>query len=295
MVYTAGILINALTPLFLRLALAREHQPVVWIARKIRYALLFDTLFDTFNGFLPLGYVLSSFFYYFFSHRNVLCLSAKSVGIACSTLRNTAIMKEASECAFGGRTTFAIFIKIKSRVVPLVLGPRKVLTAFRLRHWVAAERGRVLGVARKVVKRFQHQHGQEDMQAAFHLLRRNGVLEAAGESKQRSNQRNPTSIMPDSKDGGLTRLTKHISSWHQLQKRESELRERVADHLQKERSLRHLYVPVPLWALVLLIVPAVVCCVFVWVRVATAGQCDKGDVVFGDAPCIVQTFVSPVS
>ena len=293
-VYTAGILINALTPLLLRLALAREHQPL-GIARVIRYALLFDTLFDTFNGFLPLGYLLSSYFYYFLSPQDVLCSSARNVGVKCKRLRRFVLVKEASECAFGGRTPFAMFVKIKSRVVPLILGPKKVLTAFRLRHWIAAERGRVLGVARKVVKRFQHQHGQEHVQAAFHLLRRNGVLKAAGESKQRSNQRNPTSIMPDSKDGGLTRLTKHISSWHQLQKRESELRERVADHLQKERSLRHLYVPVPLWALVLLIVPAVVCCVFVWVRIATAGQCDKGDVVFGDAPCIVQTFVSPVS
>ena len=56
-----------------------------------------------------------------------------------------------------------------------------------------------------------------------------------------------------------------------------------------------MYIPVPFWALALLVVPAVVCCMFVWVRVATAGQCVKGDVVFGDAPCIVQTFVSPIS
>ena len=287
-VYTAAILINALTPLFLRLALAREHQPV-GIARCIRYALLFDTLFDTFNGFLPLGYLVSSFFYYFFSHRKYHCLRANSVGITCSLFRNTALMKEASECAFGGRTPFAMFVKIKSRVVPLVLGPRKVLTAFRLRHWVAAERGRVLGVARKVVRRFQHQRkvAKEDMQAAFHLLRRNGVLEAVGESKQRSDQRNLTAITPRHSSWG--RLSASVS------KRESELRERAATHLQKVRGLRHLYIPVPLWALVLLIVPAVVCCVFVWVRIATAGQCDKGDVVFGDAPCIVQTFVSPVS
>ena len=288
-VYTAGILINALSPLFLRLAMARIHQPL-GIARCIRYALLFDTLFDTFNGFLPLGYVLSSFFYYYLSPRTALCLRAKSVGMTCSLLRNTALMKEASECAFGGRTTFAIFIKIKSRVVPLILGPKKVLTAFRLRHWVAAERGRVLGVARKVVRRFQHQSktAKEHLQTAFHLLRLNGVLEAVGESKQLSDRRNPTAITP------RLHLTKH-SSWGRLKKRESEVRERIATHLQKARGLRHLYIPVPFWALALLVVPAVVCCVFVWVRVATAGQCDKGDVVFGDAPCIVQTFVSPVS
>ena len=293
-VYTAGILINAVSPLLLRLALAREHQPL-GIARWIRYALLFDTLFDTFNGFLPLGYALSSYWYYFITHQGVLCLRAKSAGMPCEFVKLYAVLKESSECAFGGRTPFTMFIKMKSRAVPLIIGPKKVLTAFRLRHWVAAKQGRVLGSARKVVRRFQHQRGKEHVQAAFHLLRRNGVrvLEAEGESKQLSGERNPTAIIPDSNDG-LVQLTKH-SSWHRLQKRESELRACVAAHLQKTRGLRHFYIPVPFWALWLLIVPAVVCCVFVWVRVATAGQCDNGDAIFGDAPCIVQTFVSPVS
>ena len=131
--YTSAICINALAPLLLHIILARQQTPTS-IARWIRVAVLFDAFSDTVYGFLPLGYLINSFLYYYVAQREVLCPQAKSLGITCSLFRNSAIFHEASECVFGGRTPWAIFIKIKSRVLPLLVCPDQVLDGFEVRR-----------------------------------------------------------------------------------------------------------------------------------------------------------------
>ena len=66
---------------------------------------------------MPLGYLMFSVLYYYVNQKELLCPKAKSVGAACDLLRNAAILQEASECAFGGRSAWAMFIKLKSRVL----------------------------------------------------------------------------------------------------------------------------------------------------------------------------------
>ena len=272
-VYTGMICINALSPLLLHCILARQHTPT-GIARWVRKALLFDVFFDTLHGFLPLGYLAHRIPSYYVINPAGLCLHATRVGITCDLLRNSAGLQSLSECAFGGRTPWVTFIKLKSRVLPLISGARKVLTAYKLRYWVAAQRERVLGVARKVVTRFKRQSGQDDVRAAFLMLRQSGAHEVASDLTQ---SRAPT----------LARKS--------FLSREREVRKRTITHLQRARSLRHFYLPVPRWALAAFVVPAVICCLFVWVRIVTAGRCDRSDEVGVDAACVVPTFVSQSS
>ena len=66
---------------------------------------------------MPLGYLIFSVLHYYHNQKELLCPRAKSVGAACDLLRNSAILQEASECAFGGRSPWAMFIKLKSRVL----------------------------------------------------------------------------------------------------------------------------------------------------------------------------------
>ena len=152
----------------------------------------------------------------------------------------------------------------------------------QLRHWVAAERGRVLDVARKVIARFQHERKQEDkaeVRKAFQLLLRNGT------------DRRPT-LLGDSKASAKTpdKASANPRKKSRVSRRRRSSRERATAYLHRSRSLRSFYVPVPRWALAMLVVPALACCVYIWSRIAAAGRCDKSEVV-GGAPCIVPTFV----
>ena len=276
-VYTGMICINALSPLLLHCILARQHTPR-GIARWVRKSLLFDVFFDTMHGFLPLGYLAYKSLYLLVTHRAEVCLHATRVGISCHLLQNSAGLQGFAKCAFGGRTPWVTFIKLKSRVLPLILGARKVLSAYKLRYWVAAQRERILSVARKAVTRFERQSGQDNMRGGFLMLRQNGVHEAASELKQSSGP-----------------ALKRRSTLDRFQSQEYEVRKRAITQLQRARSLRHFYLPVPRWALVAFVVPAVVCCLFVWVRIVTAGRCDRSDEVGVEAPCVVPTFVSQTS
>ena len=270
-VYTGMLCINALSPLLLHCILARQHTPT-GIARWVRNALLFDVFFDTMHGYLPLGYLAYKILADYVINPTDLCLHATRVGITCRLLRNSAGLQSLSECALGGRTPWVTFIKLKSRVLPLIFGARKVLTAYKLRYWVAAQRERVLSAARKVVTRFKRQSGQDDVRAAFLMLRQNGVQEVASDNLTQS--RVPT----------LARKSFLI--------RERDMRKKTIKQLQRARSLRHFYVPVPRWALVAFVVPAMVCCLFVWVRIVAAGRCDRSEEVGVETPCVVPTFVS---
>ena len=130
--YTSAICINALAPLLLHTILARQQNPTS-IAHWIQRAVLFNAFSDIVYGFLPLGYFLTSLVYYYVDQREVLCPRAKSMGVTCQLLRNSAIIRDATECVFGGRTPWAIFIKLKSRVMPLIICPDQVLDAFEVK------------------------------------------------------------------------------------------------------------------------------------------------------------------
>ena len=267
-VYTTGIFINALTPMLLGFMLAREHTPK-GMARRVRGALLADAFFDSLFGALPIVYLIALFAHYFYIQSDMVCRQATHLGgVSCGKLKTYLLMQEASECALGGRSSWAIFIKFKSRIFPLIMGPRRILTAYSLRHWVAARRRRILTVAHTVVARFQHQIGQESMRDAFDMLRQNGA------------------VIPDESKVRMDSLARslHVA-------RKNNVTRRAISHLKRRRGLRYFYVPVPFWALIILVVPAVVCCVFIWVRLASVGRCDAADVVGGEAPCMVQTLV----
>ena len=272
-VYTGGILANALTPLLLHVMLVRQTQPT-GIARWVRKALLFDAFFDSVYGALPIISLLLSFVYFYTSDESGVCRRAETMGISCGNARQYVLMEAASACAFGGRTPWATFIKLKSRIIPLILGPRRIVTAFKVQHWVAAKRDYILNAARNVVvAHFQHRKGLDQMREAFQLLRQNG--DVSDELKTHNEQR-----------------IKRSDTWKRLKIQEQQMRDRVTKHLTRARSLRNFYVPVPRCALVVLTVTVAACCLYLLLRITTAGRCDKIGVDGGEAPCIVQTFVS---
>lgn len=161
--------------------------------------------------------------------------------------------------------------------------PFKVLTAFRLRQWVAAERGRVLRVAKAAVDRLQHHNRLQKMHDAFHVLR--------GESDRRLDLRS-CSIMVDRSNAVLQRG--FTTTDRTKQDGESPLHKvlkGVKQRLTDARSLRNTYLPVPLWALALFVVPAMVLCVFVWVKLALSGRCDTSSMASEEAPCYMPAFV----
>ena len=165
---------------------------------------------------------------------------------------------------------------LTTAVVDLLLAP---LPTHQLRYWVAAERGRVLDVARKVIARFQHERKQEEIaevRNAFQLLLRNCT------------DRRPT-LLGDSKASAKTRA-KAPAKHHKYSRRRTSHRDRATTYLHRARSLRSFYVPVPRWALAILVVQALACCMFIWSQIWSAGRCDKSEMV-GGAPCIVPTFV----
>ena len=319
-VYTIFMCINAFSPLLLHYILARQTQPLA-TARWIRYALLYvkhvsrserptvyyctsntcephrcallfslifnlvssssryDALSDAIFSFLPLGYATYGYVYYYFLQPDALRAPAERVGVDPSQLVLYALLTESSEMALGGRTPFAMMVKLKSRVLTLFTGPRKVLTAFEIRYWAEAERAKVLGVARTVVARLRVQKDIDSIRAAFHIMLRQSKGAAVGESKQSS-------------DKDTDKETRQPRSWSRLASKYSSVSENAARHLQRARSLSSLYKPVPLWAHVLFILPATVCCIFILARIASVGQCDKRDLDSSEAAaCLVPTFV----
>jgi hypothetical protein len=165
--------------------------------------------------------------------------------------------------------------------------PFKVLTTFKLRQWVAVERGRVLHVAKAVVGRMQHHNRLQKLHDAFHVLR--------GELDRRLDTRGCSIIM--GRPNAVLRLSTTTSATPRAGRGASPLHnvlKGAKQRLANARSLRSMYLPVPFWALALFVVPAVVLCVFVWVKLALSGRCDASSMSANEAPCFMPAFVRTV-
>ena len=136
-----------------------------------------------------------------------------------------------------------------------------------MRYWSAGEQERLQNIARATLIRFQPDcHEDDDLRHAFNILREHGKPHPP---------------------------RRRIHGQHGT-KRDMSLTSRIRKHIRKGRRLGSFYVPVSPVALALLVVPSIVLCLFVWLRLAlVAGRCGPpGANDGGNAPCMVPSYVS---
>jgi hypothetical protein len=193
------------------------------------------------------------------------------------------LLGQASFALFGGSNGFQIFIKIMSRVMPMVLGPARILDAFIIRHIV------IVREEEKKTKKKTEKHAEEKTVAktedekavANHdIIQRTTVAGAA--------------VVPLDMDGSAASLVlpqSSSSNTHDDNNSTESFIKRSKKKLAQAVRSRHssarrdYYILVPRWAVAMYCVPVFILCTVVFIRLATWPDCAAGSDV-----CLARSY-----
>jgi hypothetical protein len=204
------------------------------------------------------------------------------------------LLGPATFALFGGSTNFQIFTKIMSRILPMILGPTRILDAFVIRHVVIAQEGATTKVEKKSTR------GKTNASAKKKTEERTENEEAPANDTLRGKRTTVpgSAIVPlDDHVSAASRtqqITSHTRDDNDSNNKESFLKisTRTVQRIIRTRQSsvltsvrRDFYLLVPRWAVVVYCVPVFILCVAVFTRLATWPDCAAGSDV-----CLVRTY-----
>ena len=165
------------------------------------------------------------------------------------------LLGQASFALFGGSTNFQIFIKIMSRVMPMVLGPVRILDAFIIRHIVEEEKHDII---------------QRTTVASAAVVPLNMHGSAANLVLPQSSSSNTHDVNTSTTESFIKISIRKVSQ---------------AVRSRHSSARRDYYRLVPRWAVIMYCVPVFIFCAAAFIRLATWPDCAAGSDV-----CLVRTY-----
>ena len=194
------------------------------------------------------------------------------------------LLGQASFALFGGSNGFQIFIKIMSRVMPMVLGPARILDAFIIRHIV------IVREEEKKTKKKTEKHAEEKTVAktedekavANHDIIQHTTVAGAAVVPLDMHGSAASLVLPQSSssnthDGDNSTTESFIK-----------ISKRKASQFVRSRhssARRDYYILVPRWAVAMYCVPVFILCTVVFIRLATWPDCAAGSDV-----CLARSY-----
>ena len=220
------------------------------------------------------------------------------------------LLGQVSFALFGGGTNFQIFTRFMSRILPMIMGPTRILDAFIIRHVVIAQEDATTK-AEKTKGTMEHKTAEttektteettgEKTEEAEEKTKENSLEKSEGEEAPANDT--PCSkrttvpgaaIIPLNDQASAASLTLaqpgSRSKTHDANK-ESFIKistQKVSRAVRSRHSSarRDYYLLVPRWAVVVYCVPVFIFCVAVFIRLATWPDCAAGTDV-----CLVRTY-----
>ena len=165
------------------------------------------------------------------------------------------LLGQASFALFGGSTNFQIFIKIMSRVMPMVLGPVRILDAFIIRHIVEEEKHDII---------------QRTTVASAAVVPLNMHGSAANLVLPQSSSSNTHDVNTSTTESFIKISIRKVSQ---------------AVRSRHSSARRDYYRLVPRWAVIMYCVPVFIFCAAAFIRLATWPDCAAGSDV-----CLLRTY-----
>ena len=230
------------------------------------------------------------------------------------------LLGQVSFALFGGSTNFQIFTKIMSRILPMIMGPTRILDAFIIRHVVIAQEDATTK-AEKTKGTMEHKTAETTEKTTEETTReKTGEAEETEEKAEEKTEENslertegegaPANDTPHGKrtivpGASIVPLNNLVSS-ASLKLAQPGSRSKTHDDSDSNKesfikistqkvsravrsrhssARRDYYLLVPRWAVVVYCVPVFIFCVAVFIRLATWPDCAAGSDV-----CLVRTF-----
>ena len=198
------------------------------------------------------------------------------------------LLGQASFALFGGTTNFQIFTKFMSRILPLVMGPTRILDAFiisHINHIVITEEDEKKKKKKKKkeknneeLKEKKTEHGEGPLRDNIATVPGVAVVPLAAHVSFASLAL-PQSSSTTNTHGGNTSTTNE--SFIKISTRKVSL----AVRSRHSSARRDYYRLVPRWAVIVYCVPVFIFCAAAFIRLATWPDCAAGSDV-----CLVRTY-----
>ena len=144
LVYSITLLLNCCSPLLIiyiqktHVQKRRKHCGLM-----LRRLMLFDAFIDTLYAAFPIASLLIRYFELYPDPNDddnpgdnelmrAACLVVDIMGVGCGTTKKYLLLNAARQTFFGGNSLWVVFVKVKSRMLPLVLAPWRIVSAFKL-------------------------------------------------------------------------------------------------------------------------------------------------------------------
>ena len=207
------------------------------------------------------------------------------------------LLGPATFALFGGSTNFEIFTKIMSRILPMILGPTRILDAFIIRHVVIAQEGATTKMEKKSTKEETEEKTEEKMEEK---------TEERTEDEEAPANDTPRGKRTTVPGAAIVPLAAHVSfASHALPQSSSTTNTHGGNTSSANESFinistrkmsqavrarqssvrRDYYLLIPRWAVAVYCVPVFLLCVAVFIRLATWPDCAAGSDV-----CLVRTY-----
>ena len=196
------------------------------------------------------------------------------------------LLGQASFALFGGTTNFQIFTKFMSRILPLVMGPTRILDAFiisHINHIVIAEedekkKKKTKEKNNEELKEKKTEHGEGPLRDNIATVPGVAVVPLAAHVSFASHAL-PQSSSTTNTHGGNTSSANESFINISTRKMSQAVRARQSS------VRRDYYLLIPRWAVAVYCVPVFLLCVAVFIRLATWPDCAAGSDV-----CLVRTY-----